>query len=157
MAKDPDHTRARNRKFSTKFRLDFRGKVRKTHTQSEPKIKAFKRYSCADCDVARSSQWELDRHNLFKRHLATVAEAKSTTKKPKGKDYAALAMQSGQHHCSTCDVAYPSKWELGRLNGSKRHLAKVAAAGTAQAASKQTLCFTACIFHFLPQHRQTRH
>ena len=103
-------------------------KNKQTHLSSEANIKMSQKYSCDVCKVDCTSNFELVRHNGSRKHLEKVAR-KQRNSPPKKKSYSALsqakALRLKKYFCRVCDVACPSKWELTRHNGSKRHLLKV--------------------------------
>ncbi|KAK7730000.1 Alpha subunit of the F1 sector of mitochondrial F1F0 ATP synthase [Cytospora paraplurivora] len=96
---------------------------------------ASRKHECSTCNIALQSKTALKRHLASKAHkeqerLAARGKAKTVSAEAlRARKFYAKNKENKTHYCSTCVKAFNIKAHLDKHLKSKKHLAKVAAAG----------------------------
>lgn len=104
------HLRAQGRIIDRRFRKNNLERVKANSNRNDEIRRGKKNHYCSTCGVSCSKATELVKHNLSKRHLKKVADAK------------AGITNTMPFHCATCNISYPTKKQMVRHESTGRHL-----------------------------------
>lgn len=90
---------------------------------------ASKKYYCQTCDLASSSQRDLDRHLKTQVHLDKVAGIVRVKKDPKRSERAAQYLAERRYVCDPCNYAASSSQNLARHLSTNQHKKRMAELG----------------------------
>jgi hypothetical protein len=91
---------------------------RPTTQKRHDKNRATKKFYCSVCDLACSSQPELNIHLASKKHKKML---KAEPPKTKNQRCRSRKRADQSHHCAVCDHSFPDQSSLDRLCTTKKH------------------------------------